>query len=93
MTHAPPPPPRNAAEEARLRLLMTVEDLHDRAVLSGAESLDGWFTCLYQQGTQTAALTQAYEGQELGGPILVSVTSRAAFDAVVDAAWRFFTCL
>jgi len=23
MTHAPPPPPRNAAEEARLRLLMT----------------------------------------------------------------------
>jgi len=73
-----------------LELLLTVEDLHDRAVLGGAESLDRWFACLYRQGPTVVALAQAHQGTELAGPILVAVITRAAYDAVVDAAWRFF---
>ena len=76
---------------AVLSILRFDETLHDKAVLSLAESVDGWLICGYAYEGNVTMLAQKYEDVNLVGRVLVAVVPVAEYDAIVGAARGYWS--
>lgn len=66
------------------------DEFHDAAVLSLAESLDGWAVDGYVHHDSVVMLARQYHRQVATGPILVSVVVRTEYDPIVDAMHSYW---
>jgi hypothetical protein len=72
-------------DESRLQ-----DERCEAAMLSGAESLDGWQVWLYAHGTHGVALAQAYRDDERVGPLLASLVDLSEFRAILGSVVRYW---
>jgi hypothetical protein len=74
-----------------LSSLLSEEQLHDRATLSLAESLDLWLIHGYVYEGNVVMIARGDEDGSLAGPTWISVVRSAEYDSVFDAAHRYWS--
>jgi hypothetical protein len=79
-------------DPAALVAFLRVDELfHDATFHTLAESLDRWMIFGYVYDGNAIWLAQEFCGQELAGPILVSVVELDEYNFIVDMAFTFWS--
>ena len=66
------------------------DDIHDAVTLSVAESLDQWLIRAFIQGERVVFMAQEFSGENLVGPIFVSIVDRHQYDSIVESVRSYW---
>lgn len=74
-----------------MSVLLTDEDIHDRALLCAAESLDRWCVRGYRYGGSVVLLAQEYQKGELAGRVYSAVVPEPRYQELIETARQYWS--